>query len=323
MLLLLLLRLARATDPAPEPAPDPLPRASVDYSPAALLDQAVALRQRGDPAAATRLLIELEPMMGPELRGEWLYQRGVGEELAQNHATAADLYRQSAAAPGPRQADARMRLAYMLEELGRYEEALDQIAILSGMSGWAEADARALALQQGITELYLGREKKGLRRIEGALAALAGTDALGWLQAKARYMLARHHYLLAADIPLAVRDRKAATNLRLRAIELKAAEDQVLIIARLQEVEWILASLILMGDAYRDLAAELRAAQPPKNLDSVEMLAWRNEIDHYAGNADTKAWNAYDQGVQLATRLDWESPRVADLKARRAEMGDR
>lgn len=341
-MILLLLRLALAEPDVQAPPAPPAPATTVPtnappaavppaaplsaapaYSPAALLDQAIELRQRGDRAASDRLLAELEPLMGPDLRGEWLYQRGVSAELAGDHAAAADLYRRSAATPGPRVADARMRLAYMLEELGRYEEALDQIALLSGMGGWGEADARALELQRGITELYLGEERRGLRRIEAALAALEGTQDLAWLRAKARYMLARHHYLIAADIPLAVRDRKAGRNLRSRALEMKAAEDEVIEVARLQQVEWVLASLILMGDAYRDLAAELRSAQPPKGLDSVQLLAWQNEIDHYADNAETKAWNAYDQGVQFATRLGWESPRLLEIRARRDEMGER
>ena len=65
---------------------------------------------------------------------------------------------------------------------------------------------------------------------------------------------------------------------------------------------------------------ELRAAKPPRKFGIVDQLAWRKEIEHYADNADTKAWHAYDEGVTLATRLGWESPRVAELKERRLEV---
>lgn len=314
MLFLLTLLLAAEPTPPP-PAASP---GTVDAAP--LLEEAVKLRQDGRGEAAARMLKELEPLIPADLFGEYLYQRAITEELLVHPPEAMHLYERVIELGDARSADARLRLAMMLEDQGRGREALEQIRQLAGLNAWNDADALTIQLLQGMTEIDAGMKKRGIKHVQSALDGLDGTELDLWLRARARYSLARVLYDEAMDYHLVGSDRKAARNLKKRAIRMKAAEQQLLAMIQLNQVEWILAGLLAMGDAYRDWAVELRGAPPPKRLSDNEAITWRTEIGHYADNADTKAWHAYDEGLQLALRLSWESPRIAELKARRDEI---
>jgi tetratricopeptide (TPR) repeat protein len=320
--MLVLFALAFAADPSLPPAPPPVSQNSGGV-PAQMLQEAIKLRQDGKAEASSRMLRELDSLMPPEMYGEYLYQRAISEEMNAQTPDAMHDYERVIELGDPRSADARLRLAMLLEDQGQGRMALDQIRQLSGLKGWNEADALTIELLQGMTEIDAGLKKRGIKHVQEALTALEGGDLDLWLRARARYMLARLLYTEAMDFHLVGSDRKAAKNLKKRATRMKAAEQQVVALIALNQVEWILASLLAMGDAYRDWAVELRGAPPPKHFQDADVVTWRNEINHYADNADTKAWHAYDEGLQLALRLQWESPRVAELKERRDEIPQR
>lgn len=287
-----------------------------------LIEEAMRMRQAGDSTSAMHILTDIASMVPPTLKSAWLYQQGVTAELSGDMESAERFYLEVIAYNDTLVPDARLRLAMVYQERANFDAAYAQIVALAGYSDLSEADQQLVALQKGITELNMGHKRKGIKDIQTALIGADATNLSPWLQAEAHYALAKVLYDEAMDIHLPVSERRAVRALKAHSEIMKAAEQQVLAIIQLNEVEWVLASLLVMGDAWRDYALELAAVPPPRRVakESDTLVAWKTAIGHYVENANGKAWNAYDQGIKLAIRLAWESPRVAELKARQAEL---
>ncbi|MES2638616.1 MAG: hypothetical protein V4850_04020 [Myxococcota bacterium] len=335
--MLLLLGLALAADPVPSPAPLDAP-AAAPLDPSAPTEapafgrtvdesivEAITLRQRGDVDGARALLIALETRVPAESLPTYLYQRGLCEELDGEPEKARAFYEQvialaasePASADGGVALDAHFRRALVLEELGLHDAALLEVLALDRVRGLSAEDELTVALQRGISELLTGKRARGIRRIQKSLAATEGATTHGYLRAKARYHLARALLEEADALSLDGAERRVVKRLEGRALRIKAAEQQIIALAALQEPEWVLASLISLGDSYGRLAADLGASPPPKRLDDAQATIYRAEIAKKVENVRTKSFHAYDSGVALATRLAWESGRVATLKERR------
>jgi hypothetical protein len=325
MLTLLSLAFAFASEPASQAPVDAIP-AAVAALPAALLpdialeariDEAVGLRRGGDLVAARALLLAIEPHVPQDLRPLWLYQLGVTEELAWRPDEALQRFTEVIATDHPLALDARFRRALVREDLGDAKGALQDVLVLSRARGLDEDDAMTLALQRGITEVETGRTRRGIRRIERALAAVESGVTHRYMRAKARYTLARALLEEANGRSLDGGERRAARNLGLRARAIQAAESQIVALIALEEPEWILASLLALGEAYTALAVDLRGAPAPRRLSDEQERIYAQEVGRRADVAASKAHHWYDAGVELAARLDWESPRVARLVERR------
>ncbi|MDP2312813.1 MAG: hypothetical protein Q8P41_07900 [Pseudomonadota bacterium] len=334
-MVMLLLGLALAADPAldapiPQPPPptepgppdpsDPGPDVRMPFGRTVeeTIGDAVTLRQRGDLAGARALLVTLEPQVPAAGLGAYLYQRGICEELGNAPDAARAFYEQVIALGGDFAVDAHFRRALVLEDLGLYEAALDEVLLLDKVRGLSADDELTVSLQRGISELNTGKRTRGIRRIQKALAATEGGDTHRYLRAKARYHLARALLDEADALSLTGPERRVVKRLEGRALRIKAAEQQIIALTSLQEPEWVLASLISLGDSYGRLATDLAASAPPKRLDPAQVEIYRAEVGKKAENVRTKSFHAYDSGVALATRLAWESLRVATLKERRA-----
>ena len=329
LLLLALFALPRVPSAAADsPAP---PDAGSQAAPAApfegaptftdRVNAAIRIRQRGDIAGARELLLALGPMVPDEERAWYLYQRGICEDLDHKPAEARVFYEQAIALYGEGALDARYRRVLVLEELGEHEEALAEMRAIDRAKGLSDDDELIVALQRGMSELDAGRRRQGVHRIQAALDASEGNPTHTYMQAKARYFLARVLLEEAAALSLTGPERRVVRNLKGRAERIKAAEAQIIAVARLQEPEWVLAGLILFGDAHASLADELAASPPPRKLTAAEAEVYRKEVAEKAENVRTKAYHAYDQGVAMAARLAWESPRVTEITARRDSLG--
>jgi tetratricopeptide (TPR) repeat protein len=311
---------AAAQAPDTPSAAAPLPAAPDTASNPTFSDrvnEAIAIRQRGDVEAARALLLALEPMVPDAERAWYLYQLGICEDLAHRPAEARVLYEQAIALHGEGALDARYRRVLVLEELGETDAALAEIRAIDLVKGLSDDDELIVALQRGMSELDAGRRRAGVRRIQAALDESEGTNRHNYVRAKARFFLARALLDEANALHLRGPEKRVVRNLKGRAERIKAAEAQIIALARLQEPEWVLASLIAFGDAHALLADELATSPPPKKLSAAEAEVYRRSVAEKAENVRTKAFHAYDQGVALAARLAWESPRVGELTARR------
>jgi hypothetical protein len=280
--------------------------------------QAIELRQEGDVAGAATLLAGLNGLVPPEKTGWWLYQRGICEELRWNFAEARVLYERVLSGPDPLP-DARYRLALVLEDLGDPAGALEQMQVLARLKGLDERDAATVALQTAISEVNSGK-RRGLKDLQAALAPLEGTPSHTWLRAKGHYAVA-HALLAEADaLRLQGSEKKVVKRVKGRVARITAAEGEITTLVRLAEPEWIVAAMILLGDSYKKLGDDLEASPAPGRLDEAEVELYRAGLGKYVENARTKAWHYWDQGVEVANRLGFESPKVQVLKERRDSL---
>lgn len=319
LILALFVALAAPPDAEPPVRPEPAEMALATDTRASIA-LAIERRRAGDTEGARALLVEIEPLVASEDRSWYLYQRGVTEELSWNPAEARAFYEQVLAIDGAEAIDARFRHALVLEDLGDDAGALEDILLLAKLRGLDERDETTVALQRGITEVNTRRVRRGVARIEAALATVEGGTTHRYMRAKARYTLAQALLDEADRLRLKGSQKRIVRNLTGRAERIKAAEQQVIALVALEEPEWILASLIALGDSYGRLSDELRATPAPRKLTDEQEAIYREQLAKKAENVKTKAYHSYDQGVTLATRLAFESPRLATLKERRAAL---
>lgn len=307
-------------DPAAPLAPATVtggPSTAVSVSFESRLEEAAQIRQSGQNAAAMVLLEALEPDVPDHLRGAWLHQRGICAEVAWDYEAAIVFYDASIAAGGDREQDARYRKALSLEALGRADEAVATIRALSRARGLDDSDTLAVAIQRGTTEIKAGRTWRGSRRLDRALADAEAANLHTWLRAKAHAALAQARFEEAGEVALRGSERKVVKRLKERAALITAGEDQILEIVALNEVEWVLASLLDIGAAYESLGADLAAVKVPRGQDPD---AYRAALAPYVSNMTKKAATIYGMGVDLAVRLGWESPRVGKLREERDRL---
>jgi len=350
LLSLVLLPLALAQDPAPvaEPAPSADPAPSLELAPVApMAAPAVAVELPAPPpltleeqwaqdgpdavlldAVDRRTLGDFE---GADARLAWLrahhdgpaarYHAALSLEFQERFGDAVALYASVARDfPGqPQAADARFRQALCLEDLGRHRDALALVKALKRTGDWSDRDRLTLELEQGVTLLRDGRDRRGVRRIQRALDAAAERDDLSWMRAKAHTALARYLLAEAAAVPM-VQTRRAAKNLQARSGHIATAERHVIAVAQLGEAEYALEGLMLLGDAYLALHDDLLAAPAPRSLTPDQVEIYQAELNDKVAVLKRKAWRYYDEGVTVAVRTRWQGRIASTLRARREAL---
>ena len=283
-----------------------------------VLAEARTRREVGDYTGATHRLDWLDSGGPPE--AALIFERGLLHELQEQSASAlADYEALLAAFPeDPLAVEAGFRRAVVLLDLDRAKESLAAVKKMQKEGDWVGLAATTWELEQGMAELRLGR-KKGLKRIDAALASLEDPRPLAWPVARARYARVRWMLEQASAIPLKG-DAKAAKAVVARAGLLGGAEDQLTKIAVLGEPEYLLSALLLVGDAYMELHDALLAAPPPSKLDEEQVGLYRQAIEQKVAVLPGKAWRYYDLGVQESLRTEWQGGVTEQLRARRAAV---
>ena len=259
------------------------------------------MRRIGAFEDAARLLTQAAAETGDDLE-QIRYQQGVLAEVTEQWPDAIAAY-EDVAVRWPDSAsaqDARFRRAYCLEELGEHKAATLAVKQLQRDGDWSLDDDRTMSLQRGITELRAGKTRRGIRRILKALDS--GSDDRTWIRAKARLALVRAQLATAAKITLKG-DKKAARRLIKRAKLLEAGEKQAIVMFKLNEPEFALEGLLLLGDGYIALFDALIAAPPPRKVKDTE--AFVMTVRQRGAILRTKALARYDEGVRVAARTQW------------------
>lgn len=306
---------------AAEPTATPTPTASTDGV-AQVIALAEQMRQTGAPGNCRQLLLTIDADVGPADRSGYLFQRGFCAELAWDWAAAAADYREVIARGTAMVDPARSRLALVLEELGDGHGALQQMAILHRNDGWDLDDQIAVNLERALAEVAAGRTRRGLRHLDAALTVAETWQKGPWLQAKARYVQ------LDADLDRAERqrvrggERRQVAAVKRRAAAFTDAEQAMVPLIALNEPDWILHALYRLGAAYLTLGDELAAARPPARLTGPQREVYRAQIEERRAQLRSRAAHVYDQGLQLALRLQFESPILARLQLERDKLWD-
>jgi tetratricopeptide (TPR) repeat protein len=302
---------------APEPAVVDPAALWEHMAPEALLQGVLqAIEQRDFAGAFGRLDVLGRTAGGPRVD----YERGRVFELQEDWEQALAAYDAAAAGvqPGPLASDVHFRRALVLDDLGRHKDAIAVLKSLRRSDALAEGAGAAIDLERGVADLRRGKERRGARRIAKALSALP-EGAHPWMRARARHAVLAAELSDAAELQLEG-NKKAARNLERRARAMKKAEEQVAVIARLGEVEYILAGLRDLGDAYLQLHDDFRAAPPPRGLSEDQVAIYREQVDQKAGALPRKALSFYEMGLELATRRGWEGRLLDDIRARHSAV---
>lgn len=317
--MLALLVLALAAEPAASPAA--APAASTDGV-AQVIALAEQMRQTGAPGNCRQLLLTIDADVGAAERSNYLFQRGFCAELAWDWAAARDDYREVIARGESMVDPARSRLALVLEELGDGHGALQQMVILHRNEGWDLDDQIAVNLERALAEVAAGRTRRGLRHLDAALTVAETWQKGPWLQAKARYVQIDAALDRAEGRAVRGGEHRQVTAVTRRAAAFVDAEQAMVPLIALNEPDWVLHGLYRLGAAYLTLADELGAARPPARLTDSQEAVYREQIEQRRAQLRSRAAHVFDQGLQLALRLQFESPVLARMQLERDKLRD-
>lgn len=285
-----------------------------------VLAMAEEMRLSGAPGNCVSLLEPIEEMVSVEQRAEYFYLRGFCAELAWDFAGARDDYLQVIAEGAGQQDEARFRLALVLEDLGDGRGALEQMTILHKNDGWDLTDQVAVDLEHALAEIAAGKTRRGSKHLDAALAVAQSWDKHPWLRAKALYVQIALHLDALDSVPLRGGDRRL-TRATLKRVEgLKWAQEAMVPLVGIEEPEWILRGLYRLGTAYLALGEDLVASPSPAKLSREQAEVYRAELTRHQAVLRDKAAHVFDQGVQLALRLRFESPWFAKLELARDQL---
>jgi hypothetical protein len=302
--------------PAYAEAPPALQDVWAEQQPYRLRNEAIFRLESGDYVGAVDRF-ELLSARG-ELGAEPEYYLGLCAELQRDFASAVERYTRVVEQwPDAEQAkNARFRRALCLEDLGRHDESVADVEVLSAMGAWSAADRAALDMEIAFNRYEERRSGKNERRLDEAIRAGADADANAWLRAKA--IDARVDGRLdEADRLVLSGNQRAQRRLRERADLIAASERDIETIARLDEPEFVLRSMTRLGDAYVSLHDAMLAARPPRRFGPDKRAIYAAEVRERSAVLVEKAWDYYDDGLQCALRVQWEGPETEVLRARR------
>ena len=148
----------------------------------------------------------------------------------------------------------------------------------------------------------------------------ASAEQVTFYQAKARMAWARVLADQALKLDMRGREKKVVAELQARAQLLADVEGQVTAAAQLQEPEWVLEGLLILGEAYAGIGAALIDSSRPKRLTDGQLTEYDALMDQHAMVVLTKGSRAYGSGIDLAARLGWQSRRVEQLDVAKAKL---
>ena len=287
-----------------------------------LIDQAIDRIETGDYDGALILLdaSESAPESDPDRTH---YLRGVALELDGEPASALSLYTDGLDR-WPQSAlrqDRIFRAAEAHATLGDWRRSIRTLRKLDAEQFTGD-DRVKLDLVTGIALLGKGKERKGLELLSPTLTD-AAPDQVTFYQAKARIAWARLLASQADDLSLNGREKRVVERLETRAQRLVQVEEQVVAAARLQEPEWVLEGLLILGASYERVAEDLLNSTRPKGLTETQLAEYDALLAQRALIVFTKASQHYQSGLGMATRLGWQSRRVGQLEQAKSTLDAR
>lgn len=286
-------------------------------APAALFDDAVERRIHGDLEGAIARLTWLR-LAGDDSPAT-LYQLGIAYELDERFTEALGVYDLllTELDDSPLQYDAYFRRGLTHEALGDTRSALRDYRRIPDHHDWERQDRYTLDLIKGGALLAADREHAGRTLVLSALKATEGTGEVSWARGRGLYALAEHTLGEAGEIPLRGGQGKLAHRVRLRLEAIERADNYMVHVVRTEEPEWILAGLLVLGDAWLDLHDDLLAAPMPKGLSRWQEDHYRQLLADQIQRFRTRAWSVYDQGLGVAGTYRVENRYTRALRHRR------
>lgn len=297
-----------------EPPPDKPARAStVD-----LMAMAEERFGTGDYQGA-RILLD-QALERPDVDADLAsYRIALAWELGGDPGTAIRLY-EDGLTRWPASPNARHRLfrkAECLAALGAPDEALKLVKPLEKLD-LPLIERLQYDLATGVWWVQAGKERRGLRILADALSRSTPVD-VPWFQARARATVTAVYAERAAELTFDKREKKVIARIEERAGFIDRMESQVTEIAELDEPEWVLDGVLTLGDAYRSFGDDLLVHRRPKKLTPDQVVLYEQGVAERVEVLWVKAVRIDDLGLDMAHRIGWHSPRIAEIERRRAD----
>jgi tetratricopeptide (TPR) repeat protein len=185
----------------------------------------------------------------------------------------------------PAARDARFRRGLTLARLQRHREALVDLRRLEGMdAAQGEPAAAILQLQIGASELALGRRRRAVDRIAGALTVLQAIDEvldpdIVWYRCQAHVLLgdATAHGVDLVSMKT-TSDRSQRKRLARRLTLQRLAADHYRAAAHADAPLWTCAAGFKLGQLYERQYAALSATPAPRQLDPAQQQLYRQGL---------------------------------------------
>jgi hypothetical protein len=213
-----------------------------------------------------------------------------------------------------------MRIAECLGAVGKYTDALAELAILGDPAKWPYLDEKKIRLLGGSWQLASGDRTGGTLALGEALAGM-GPDEDAYYQALARAAIAKDLVAQADTYEFGAKEKRTVKALKARTALILQAEDQVVAAIDLKEPEWALEGLLVLGGAYERVGDDLLTVPPSKKLKTPEQRElYATTLKERVQILYVKSARYDEQGIDLATRLLWKSHRIAELETALAEV---
>jgi tetratricopeptide (TPR) repeat protein len=303
--------------PVEVPSVDPI----VPMSGAELVDEAWRRIDLHDFEGA-RIVAEQARDRNDDARTRAIVALGAAWELDGEPAKALALYEEARAAglEGKLADDVIFRVAECHAALGHYPEAFAELDQLGDPELRPYLDNKKIHLARGTWQMWNGQREDGQEELAAALSGI-GSDEVTWYQARARAAVATDLCDQANAIVFPAKDKKLVKALRARTGLILDAEAQVVAALELKEPEWGLQGLLVLGIAYERVADDLLYHPIPKQLKTDEQRAmYEAAVREKVDVLFVKASRYFGDGLDAATRLGWDSPRVDALEQARASV---
>lgn len=273
--------------------------------------------RNGDYEGARLVAEEAAAVPGPHQRTarylvalSWEYDGDLEQALALYGALLAE---------EPGDEDVVFRRAEVLGKLGRYAEARDQLDVLfhgNGVKGRAPADELKLRLLEATWDLELGKARRGLKRLDRALAA-ADPATAPWYQGLARRAIVAHATSTAEALVFVGSDGEKERALEQRAALIALAEQELAALVRLDPsaTEHALDGFVRLARTYEDLGDDLLAESPLVKLTEEQRALNRKLLLERVEKVWVKGTLYYDRGLELAATRDWTAEPVPTMHA--------
>lgn len=216
--------------------------------------------------------------------------------------------------------DAAFHQAEALYHLGRYGEAVDLLAKLSGRPDLKPAERLQAQVQRGVCEVEEGRLETGEATFRAALAEYQSMEDKGLVDefypAQAQFFLGEIYRLRYDMVSLdpAQRVDELAKDLEYKAELLLSAQGHYLRAIRMGNGYWSTASGERIGRLYQSFYEHLMSSPVPKELDAEEAEIYRQELRKKVRVLITKAINIYERTLDAAERMGAANPFVEQTK---------
>lgn len=278
-----------------------------------LYTQGLLARKDGDATSAISRFSTLERQgsTNPHV----LYQLAIAFEVAEDFETAAAIYVEvKNRRPNPELSkDASFRLALCLWEIGENRAAYHAIRSIPDNTAFTLQDRYTYDLALGTAWIRIGRTSKGVHRILEALVSAEGSQETHWMRSLALFSLMDLELEKANSQSFQVGEKKQKRRLTSRVSHIHAAENYLRRIMPLNEVDWMLAGWLALGDAYLKFAEDFADAPPPRKLNQGQKQAYSDLTKEQADVLRLKAAKAYEWGIEVATRSARQDHRNARL----------